>query len=113
MENGNDGIWRNFALPRESNFSRPREEGQMGDRKSTRLNSSHSPISYAVFCLKEVKRFTPAQDGGASAELYSIRFSSKKRGWIVGSLSRRDIVVDSLLLPTDDVGVSWQMQRAA
>src|SRR5688572_17071785 len=24
----------------------------MGDRKSTRLNSSHSQISYAVFCLK-------------------------------------------------------------
>src|SRR5256886_12308073 len=26
-----------------------------GDRKSTRLNSSHSQISYAVFCLKEKK----------------------------------------------------------
>src|SRR2546430_3299437 len=25
----------------------------MGDRKSTRLNSSHSQISYAVFCLKK------------------------------------------------------------
>src|SRR5438270_7887818 len=25
--------------------------GVLGDRKSTRLNSSHSPISYAVFCL--------------------------------------------------------------
>src|SRR2546430_12406476 len=25
------------------------------DRKSTRLNSSHSQISYAVFCLKETK----------------------------------------------------------
>src|SRR2546427_2253754 len=29
-----------------------REEG---DRKSTRLNSSHSQISYAVFCLKKKK----------------------------------------------------------
>src|SRR6267143_2632334 len=27
-----------------------------GDRKSTRLNSSHSSISYAVFCLKKKKR---------------------------------------------------------
>src|SRR2546430_5285904 len=27
-----------------------------GDRKSTRLNSSHSQISYAVFCLKTKKR---------------------------------------------------------
>src|SRR2546430_10658956 len=28
-----------------------------GDRKSTRLNSSHSQISYAVFCLKKKKKF--------------------------------------------------------
>src|SRR2546430_16308276 len=29
------------------------EKGKSGDRKSTRLNSSHSQISYAVFCLKK------------------------------------------------------------
>src|SRR5205085_11919555 len=29
-----------------------------GDRKSTRLNSSHSQISYAVFCLKKKKKQT-------------------------------------------------------
>src|SRR2546427_2294104 len=29
--------------------------GQQQDRKSTRLNSSHSQISYAVFCLKKKK----------------------------------------------------------
>src|SRR2546427_4784356 len=28
------------------------------DRKSTRLNSSHSQISYAVFCLKKKKKIT-------------------------------------------------------
>src|SRR2546430_8172103 len=28
---------------------------RQGDRKSTRLNSSHSQISYAVFCLKKKK----------------------------------------------------------
>src|SRR5438309_8411698 len=28
----------------------------LGDRKSTRLNSSHSSISYAVFCLKKKKK---------------------------------------------------------
>src|SRR5688572_32288146 len=28
------------------------------DRKSTRLNSSHSQISYAVFCLKKKKKKT-------------------------------------------------------
>src|SRR5579859_5179176 len=31
-----------------------------GDRKSTRLNSSHSQISYAVFCLKKKIRDVPA-----------------------------------------------------
>src|SRR2546430_7330324 len=30
-----------------------------GDRKSTRLNSSHSQISYAVFCLKKKKPNNP------------------------------------------------------
>src|SRR2546430_6007701 len=29
------------------------------DRKSTRLNSSHSQISYAVFCLKKKEQHTP------------------------------------------------------
>src|SRR3712207_8736303 len=29
---------------------------QRGDRKSTRLNSSHANISYAVFCLKKKKK---------------------------------------------------------
>src|SRR3712207_6871559 len=29
-----------------------------GDRKSTRLNSSHANISYAVFCLKKKKQST-------------------------------------------------------
>src|SRR5690625_2780509 len=30
--------------------------GEQGDRKSTRLNSSHVATSYAVFCLKKKKR---------------------------------------------------------
>src|SRR5438270_9882308 len=30
-----------------------RQRFELGDRKSTRLNSSHSQISYAVFCLKK------------------------------------------------------------
>src|SRR3712207_7257958 len=30
-------------------------DGQLADRKSTRLNSSHANISYAVFCLKKKK----------------------------------------------------------
>src|SRR5258708_14746992 len=35
--------------------SPPGTPGERGDRKSTRLNSSHQIISYAVFCLKKKK----------------------------------------------------------
>src|SRR2546427_7936227 len=34
----------------------PQSTGPFPDRKSTRLNSSHSQISYAVFCLKKKKK---------------------------------------------------------
>src|SRR3712207_7392277 len=37
---------------------RGRHRGAGGDRKSTRLNSSHANISYAVFCLKKKKKST-------------------------------------------------------
>src|SRR2546427_6443899 len=40
--------------PDAGRISRPRETTV--DRKSTRLNSSHSQISYAVFCLKKKKK---------------------------------------------------------
>src|SRR5258708_16277101 len=36
----------------------PRSDSPYRDRKSTRLNSSHQIISYAVFCLKK-KKITP------------------------------------------------------
>src|SRR5687768_17896845 len=36
--------------------SRSRKRELIGDRKSTRLNSSHGYISYAVFCLKKKKK---------------------------------------------------------
>src|SRR5437773_9670581 len=34
------------------------DHAMKGDRKSTRLNSSHITISYAVFCLKKKKTYT-------------------------------------------------------
>src|SRR5438067_8664388 len=38
-------------------YETPAEQRQpAGDRKSTRLNSSHVSISYAVFCLKKKKK---------------------------------------------------------
>src|SRR2546430_13118821 len=51
------GSVRAAAAGRERQGGRP-EQGPGagdGDRKSTRLNSSHSQISYAVFCLKKKK----------------------------------------------------------
>src|SRR5205809_7259250 len=39
-----------------------------GDRKSTRLNSSHGYISYAVFCLKKKKNFLLCRRDGAGSD---------------------------------------------
>src|SRR5256886_7438153 len=46
------------AKPRSSRRREP--PVQRPDRKSTRLNSSHSQISYAVFCLKKKKQLGPS-----------------------------------------------------
>src|SRR2546426_4074709 len=43
-------------LPRTTGPPTDLEEGIGADRKSTRLNSSHLVISYAVFCLKKKKK---------------------------------------------------------
>src|SRR5256886_3747461 len=40
-------------------LNRPASPFRIVDRKSTRLNSSHSQISYAVFCLKKKKEHRP------------------------------------------------------
>src|SRR2546430_8297235 len=50
-------LFRSPAPPARSRRRRHRGRGCEGtrDRKSTRLNSSHSQISYAVFCLKKKK----------------------------------------------------------
>jgi photosystem II stability/assembly factor-like uncharacterized protein len=60
----------------------------------------------------EARRFPPNEFDGATVELYSVRFSSKKKGWVVGSISRRDRVIDSILVNTDNEGETWQRQRA-
>lgn len=60
---------------------------------------------------REIRRYFASDFGGATPELYSVRFSGKKRGWIVGSISNNDKVVDSLVVYTDDGGKSWQRQR--
>src|SRR5256885_5109354 len=49
-------ISMNQRLPREGRASDDVGSGNRLDRKSTRLNSSHLVISYAVFCLKKKKK---------------------------------------------------------
>src|SRR2546430_4390341 len=56
---GGDDRRQAFPVVRASKITR----GLRTDRKSTRLNSSHSQISYAVFCLKKKKK---AGDTGLS-----------------------------------------------
>src|SRR2546426_5754369 len=51
---------RRHARPRVGAHA-DREEGGDRDRKSTRLNSSHLVISYAVFCLKKKNRIKKRQ----------------------------------------------------
>src|SRR2546430_11713934 len=45
-----------LALGMSGPASAQKQGGTLRDRKSTRLNSSHSQISYAVFCLKKKKK---------------------------------------------------------
>src|SRR5439155_26671794 len=54
IEPGERQPTRRFELPSKDGLQRlvRRQECAQGDRKSTRLNSSHVAISYAVFCLK-------------------------------------------------------------
>src|SRR3712207_8208800 len=61
---------RALAVPAREPAGLPRAYGRRvprlgaGDRKSTRLNSSHANISYAVFCLKKKTKqaISPATD---------------------------------------------------
>src|SRR5688572_32211287 len=47
-------IWTTeISIKGDFKIGRSRAGSRHGDRKSTRLNSSHSQISYAVFCLKK------------------------------------------------------------
>src|SRR5574342_1005050 len=64
--NGNTGCnWRDYAADAAE------------DRKSTRLNSSHHRISYAVFCLKKKKQKGTV---GVSATLGSEPGGNRERG---------------------------------
>src|SRR2546430_8747871 len=54
------GLSPSHQAPEDTSSGPPGRPGRRRDRKSTRLNSSHSQISYAVFCLKKKKTFNAA-----------------------------------------------------
>jgi len=60
----------------------------------------------------EAHKFLPKEFDGATPELYSLRFNGKKRGWVVGSASRGDVITNSILAITRDGGVTWQVLQA-
>src|SRR2546429_6219839 len=47
----------------------------LGDRKSTRLNSSHGYISYAVFCLKKKKELTYSSHHHSCQQMTQSRYA--------------------------------------
>src|SRR2546430_10416535 len=53
------------------------------DRKSTRLNSSHSQISYAVFCLKKKKKSDPATTSPVRA--HGLIYQQAVPRWMAGN----------------------------
>src|SRR5438105_9024237 len=64
------------ASPRWRRSSRSVAPGE--DRKSTRLNSSHEWISYAVFCLKKKKKEKQDYDRGHGEERYTMQEVSSR-----------------------------------
>src|SRR5256886_7751837 len=67
------------------------------DRKSTRLNSSHSQISYAVFCLKKNKQshLEDTQNQQQAAALLD-SYSDPSRSTQIVSMQMSDIITPSI-----------------
>ena len=49
----------------------------------------------------------PQSGDGDNIDLYSIHFASDTKGWVVGSVSRNDNIVDNVLIATEDGGQTW------
>src|SRR5256885_10416206 len=83
-------VWNRFPASTTSFTSSATRPSRIIDRKSTRLNSSHLVISYAVFCLKKKKKVKSCgsplpqevirrtEDRGVSGETTDIAASSMR-----------------------------------
>src|SRR5205807_6774250 len=81
------------------------------DRKSTRLNSSHLVISYAVFCLKKKKRRWRSGLGLSLVADYNN--NDGVGGSSSTSFNSVDLWLKAEYLPTPRVGVSYQIASSA
>src|SRR5256886_3230333 len=74
---------------------------KFADRKSTRLNSSHSQISYAVFCLKKKKKEpsnTPFTDRTVPASLQRVSLhASDAPGSVLACCTARHSALQTLI----------------
>src|SRR2546421_6561420 len=79
---------------RHPNFEKPAHARPDNlDRKSTRLNSSHDQISYAVFCLKKKKRTTctHAKATSLSSSTFAVQKPQPSRNESLLSSARADL----------------------
>src|SRR5690349_22776139 len=80
------------------------------DRKSTRLNSSHVEISYAVFCLKKkTSRRGDGQGGPAVCQCYLVHVSSELDLFVgipLGCVERSSVATSPQALLAADVDVT-------
>lgn len=56
---------------------------------------------------EDIRPYRTGDFGTAEPEFNSVRFTDKKRGYIIGSVVRNDTVLDSLLLRSEDGGDTW------
>src|SRR2546429_1519564 len=66
--------------------SKPCASQQTRDRKSTRLNSSHGYISYAVFCLKKKKKELLIYDCDSTCATARTLYATRRNSYLRGTL---------------------------
>src|SRR2546429_5401181 len=70
-----------------------------GDRKSTRLNSSHGYISYAVFCFTKNKTLKPTSSVASSSGRDASRFEYQKHLFRIQLVNQKEISAEHIATP--------------
>src|SRR2546430_11645802 len=82
-----------------------RRVGGVADRKSTRLNSSHSQISYGVFCLEK-------QELSGSEDLLALAYSERNDNTVPNGMAVSDRERDHRVVVTiDDQLVKYRLSQ--